>query len=95
MRSDLFKSDGFSMDKIRLVTLDMVGTIIKFSHPPVSQYQRVAARYLVCITGLSQLPDSDACEATLINYLTYLFLVMDMKLSSILWLRVSCISGRL
>jgi len=33
------------MDRIRLVTLDMVGTVIKFSQPPVAQYQRVAANH--------------------------------------------------
>ena len=33
------------MDKIRLVTLDMVGTVIRFRQPPVAQYQRVAATH--------------------------------------------------
>ena len=33
------------MNGIRLVTLDMVGTVIKFSSPPVSQYKIVAAKH--------------------------------------------------
>ena len=33
------------MDKIRLVTLDMVGTVIRFRQPPVAHYQRVAASH--------------------------------------------------
>ena len=33
------------MDRIRLVTLDMVGTVIRFSRPPVVQYQEVAAAH--------------------------------------------------
>ena len=30
---------------VRLVTLDMVGTVLRFSRPPVAQYQEVAARH--------------------------------------------------
>lgn len=52
------------MDRIRLVTLDMVGTVIKFSQPPVSQYQRVAARSVL------RLDDS--------NVIVHI-VVMDMK----------------
>lgn len=33
------------MNNIRLVTLDMVGTVIKFSRPPVAMYQEVAAAH--------------------------------------------------
>ena len=52
------------MDRIRLVTLDMVGTVIRFSQPPVSQYQRVAARSVL------RLDDSNV---------NVHFVVMDMK----------------
>ena len=71
--------DTFIMDRIRLVTLDMVGTVIKFSQPPVAQYQRVAAKYVL------ELNES-------YNVIAY-FLVMDMTLSSILWQIVLSISG--
>ena len=91
------------MDRIRLVTLDMVGTVIKFSHPPVAQYQRVAARYVVsyllCIVKLGLEPPKSLIlklfrlRSNVFDYLMY-FLVMDMKLSSTLWLKVSSISGR-
>jgi len=30
---------------VRLVTLDMVGTVLRFSRPPAAQYQEVAARH--------------------------------------------------
>ena len=30
---------------VRLVTLDMVGTVLRFSRPPVAQYQEVAAKH--------------------------------------------------
>ena len=30
---------------LRLVTLDMVGTVFRFSRPPAAQYQEVAARH--------------------------------------------------
>ena len=30
---------------VRLVTLDMVGTVLRFSRPPAVQYQEVAARH--------------------------------------------------
>ena len=30
---------------VRLVTLDMVGTVLRFSKPPAAQYQEVAARH--------------------------------------------------
>ena len=33
------------MDRLRLVTLDMVGTVLRFSRPPAVQYQEVAARH--------------------------------------------------
>ena len=71
--------DTFIMDRIRLVTLDMVGTVIKFSQPPVAQYQRVAAKYVL------ELNESN-------NVIAY-FLVMDMTSSSILWQIVLSISG--
>ena len=32
------------MERFRLVTLDMVGTVIRFSRPPVAEYQAAAAR---------------------------------------------------
>ena len=38
------------MNRIRLVTLDMVGTVIRFSEPPAALYQRVAARYVWYLT---------------------------------------------
>ena len=33
-----------AMERIRLVTLDMVGTVIRFRQPPAQQYQAAAAR---------------------------------------------------
>ena len=62
--------DTLIMDRIRLVTLDMVGTVIKFSQPPVAQYQRVAAKYVL------ELNESNKFNAY--------FLVTDMTLSSLL-----------
>ena len=71
--------DTFIMDRIRLVTLDMVGTVIKFQHPPVAQYQRVAAKYVL------ELNES--------NNVIVCFLGMDMTLRSTLWQTVLSISG--
>ena len=36
------------MERIRLVTLDMVGTVIRFRQPPAQQYQAAAARSVEC-----------------------------------------------
>ena len=36
------------MERIRLVTLDMVGTVIRFRQPPAQQYQAAAARSAEC-----------------------------------------------
>ena len=33
------------MSGVRLVTLDMVGTVLRFTRPPAAQYQEVAARH--------------------------------------------------
>ena len=36
------------MERLRLVTLDMVGTVIRFRQPPAQQYQAAAARSAEC-----------------------------------------------
>jgi len=46
------------MQNLRLVTVDMVGTIIKFSKPPVQQYQDVAIQHGVKMMELNKIERS-------------------------------------
>ena len=72
------------MVAVRLVTLDMVGTVFRFSRPPAAQYQEVAARHGLNL-GMEELSSSFSQQWRHKNHNFPHFGSTTPGLSSIMW----------